>query len=116
MSNPSKAKGTAWESRLVDYLKPHWPHVERRTLSGSKDRGDIAGLVGVVVEAKDCRTVTLGAWLDEAEVEKANDGADVGVVWAKRRGKTDPGAGFVVMSGQQFVDLLLDAGYGDPRA
>lgn len=111
MVNKSKAKGTAWESRIVDYLRPYWPHVERRTLGGNKDRGDIAGLAGVVVEAKDCRTITLGAWLDEAEVEKHNDHADVGVVWAKRRGKTDPGAGFVVMTGQQFVELLTAAGY-----
>jgi hypothetical protein len=109
--NKSKAKGTAWESAIVDYLRPFWPHVERRTLGGSKDRGDIAGLPGVVVEAKDCRTVTLGPWLDEAEVEKTNDKADVGVVWLKRPRKTDPGAAFVVMSGAQFVELLTAAGY-----
>jgi hypothetical protein len=111
MVNKSKSKGTAWESKIVDYLKPFWPYVERRTLSGAKDRGDVAGIPGVVIEAKDCRTITLGAWLDEAEVEKVNDRAEVGVVWAKRRGKTDPGCGFVVMSGRQFVELLTAAGY-----
>lgn len=109
--NRSKSKGTAWESAVVAYLKPLWPHVERRALNGNADRGDVAGIPAVVIEAKNCKTQTFGAWLDEAEVEKANDGAVVGVVWAKRRGKTDPGAGFVVMSGAQFVALLREAGY-----
>ena len=75
------------------------------------DKGDIAGVVGVMIEAKDCKTITIPAWIDEAEVEKANANAEVGVVWWKRRGKTDPGKGFVTMTGEQFVALLKDAGY-----
>lgn len=112
MVNKSKIKGTAWESALVTYLLPWWPHAERRALNGNQDRGDIAGLAGCVIEAKNCKTVSLGAWVDEAEVEKANDRADIAAVWHKRRGKTDPGSGFVTMTGRQFVELLLAAGYG----
>jgi hypothetical protein len=80
-------------------------------LAGAKDRGDIAGIPGVAIECKSAARVELAAWLDEAEVERANDGADVGVVWIKRRGRTSPGAGFVIMSGDQFLRLLADARY-----
>jgi hypothetical protein len=109
----SKAKGTAWESSIVTYLKEWggWPHIERRTLSGAKDRGDIAGLPGVVIEAKNAARIDLAGWQDEATRETANASAAVGVVWFKRRGKTSPGKGYVLMTGDQFVDLLKSAGW-----
>lgn len=108
----SKRKGTAWESAVVDYLRTHGaPHAERRALNGTKDRGDIAGVPGVVIEAKSAARVELAAWLDEAEQERDNDKANIGVVWFKRRGRTNPGAAFVLMSGDTLVQLLTDAGY-----
>lgn len=102
----SKAKGTAWESAICRYLTAEgFPAVERRALSGVNDKGDISGLP-VVVEAKNCKTTTLAAWVDEATVEAANAGVAVGVVWHHRRGKAGPGDGFVTMSGAAFVELL----------
>ena len=41
--------------------------------------------------------------------ERNNDGARYGLVWSKRRGSTDPGKAFVVMTGADFVKLLRDA-------
>jgi Holliday junction resolvase len=108
----ARAKGTAWESAIVNYLRDHgWPHAERRSLSGANDRGDIAGVVGVVIEAKSVKRVELAAILDEAVVEAMNAGGAVGAAWIKRRGKTSPGGGFVLMDGATFVRLLREAGY-----
>jgi hypothetical protein len=42
----------------------------------------------------------------EAEVEAKNAGVEIGVVWAKRVGKTSPADGLVVMSGQTFLKIL----------
>lgn len=112
MANRSKARGTAAESAVVTYLRSrYWPHAERRALSGALDKGDIAGIPSVVCEIKDHKALTIGPWLNEALVEQANANADVGVVWAKRRGHTDPGEWFVFMTGEQFTELLKDAGY-----
>lgn len=49
----SKAKGTAaWESAICRHLATNgFPHAERRTLNGTHDRGDIAGIVGWVLVA-----------------------------------------------------------------
>lgn len=111
----ARAKGTRWESALVDFLARHgFPHVERRALHGTNDRGDIAGIPGVVIEAKNQNRHSWAEWLDEAAQEADNAHADVGVVWAKRRGHTDPGKGYVVLDGRTFVWLLRSAGYGDP--
>lgn len=109
----SRAKGTAWESEIVRTLQAHgWTHAERRALNGAKDRGDVAGVAGVVIEAKCAARIELAAWLDEAIVEAANDHADVGVVWFKRRGKSLAANGFVLLDGLAFMRLLTAAGYG----
>lgn len=104
----SKAKGTRWESAIAAYLNGVGFPVERRALNGSTDKGDIAGLP-LVIEAKNCRTTALAAWVDEAAAEARNAGVPVGVVWHHRRGKASPADGFVTMSGEAFVTLLLGA-------
>ena len=110
--NKSKAKGTLFESAVVDYLRENgWPHAERRTLAGVNDRGDVAGVVGVCLEVKNAAAIKLAEWIKETLVEKANAKARVGALWIKRRGKTSAGEGYVVMTGEQFVQLLKEAGY-----
>lgn len=110
--NPSKRKGTSWESVVVDHLRANGaPHAERRALAGSADRGDVTGIPGVVVECKAERAVTLAGWLAEAETERVNDGADVAVVWAKRVGKAGAGDGYIVMTPAVLLHLLAEAGY-----
>lgn len=105
----SKAKGTAAETAVVRFLRAAgFAQAERRTLSGAQDRGDIAGVPGVVIEVKNCARDQLPAWVAEAELERDNDRASLGVVWHKRRGTTDPGRWFVTMSGDQFAALLRE--------
>ncbi len=108
----SKRKGTGWESAVVTYLRENGvPHAERRSLNGAKDRGDIAGIPGVVIECKNEKTVTLAAYADETETERRNDHAPVGAAWIKRRGKASPAHGYVLMTGDRFLRLLTEAGY-----
>ena len=108
----SRQKGTAWEVRIVEYLRTHGaPHAERRALNGAKDRGDVAGIPGVVIEAKNEKTMSLAGWVDEAEAEAVNARAELAVVWHHRRGKASPGQAYVTMTGETFAHLLAMAGY-----
>jgi hypothetical protein len=105
-------KGPHWEARIVAYLRDNGvPHAERRFMGGSTDRGDIAGIPGVVLEAKNAARTDLAGWVDEAEAERVNDGAALAVVWHHRRGKASPGDGYVTMTGATLVRLLAAAGY-----
>ena len=109
MANPSKQKGTAWESAVVAYLNDHgFPYAERRALSGSSDRGDVAGIPGVVIECKAERQITLAGYMDEVAVEITNAGASVGVAIVKRRnrGVSD---GYAVMTVATLAALLAAA-------
>ena len=83
--------------------------IEVRSRNGGKDRGDVAGVrsphgARVVVECKDTATMTLGPWVREAEVERGNDDALVGLVIHKRRGV---GLGLDAMGGQ-YVTMTLE--------
>lgn len=108
----SRAKGTDWERAIIEYLKTRgWPNAERRALAGNLDRGDVAGVIGVVIEAKNAARVELASWLDEANEEARNAKVYLGVVWFHRKGKGSPGQGYVLMDGHTFTKLLTEAGY-----
>jgi hypothetical protein len=110
VTNRNKTKGSAWERAIVEHLKAAgWPFAERRLAGAAKDRGDIAGVVGVVIEAKNTATARLAEWIAETEDERQNDGAWLGVVWHKRKGKTSAADGYVTMTGAQFTQLLARA-------
>lgn len=114
MANKPKIKGTAAESAVRDYLRSvGYHHAERLALSGALDRGDITGVdPRLVIEVKDCKTLTFGPWLKEAEVERVNAGADIGIVVAKRRLHTNPADWFWVMDGRSATLLLKEWTHG----
>ena len=108
----AKAAGTSWETEICRTLiAAGWPHAERRRLSGAYDRGDVAGVVGVVIEAKTTTKLDISAALNEATVEAKNAGARIGAAWIKRRGKASAADGYVVIDGTTFMQLLKEAGY-----
>ena len=109
----AKAAGARFEQAVADYLAREVDdRIERRVKHGANDRGDISGvrmMTGerLVVEVKDYGGVYhVGEWLREAETERGNDDAAVGVVVAKRRGKSDPGESVVFMTLEAFARLV----------
>ena len=108
----AKQAGAAMESRTVDYLR--WAlnddRIERRHLAGAKDRGDIAGVRDqghrVVIECKNTAAMNVSQHLREAETERGNDDALIGVVVQKR-----PRIGIETREGQgrQLVMMTLES-------
>lgn len=76
MSTKSKAKGTRAETESVNYLRERFPAAERRSLSGSKDKGDIAGIPKAVGEIKAATQQRLAEWQRETLTEMVNAEAD----------------------------------------
>ena len=108
----AKTAGTAHETNIVAYLAAHYDdRIERRRQTGSKDRGDVSGwrFAGrrIVAQCKDYGGVFhVGTWVRQADEQRLNDAADVGLVIAKRRGTTDPGDQIVIMTLRDLVALL----------
>jgi hypothetical protein len=108
----AKTKGTATESALVAWMQAHGaPHVERRRLNGSNDRGDITGLPGVVIEVKSGARIDLPGWLNELRVEMDNDRADMGAVIIRPKGKPNPADWIVAMPLPLWWALMQDGGW-----
>lgn len=120
MTNKPKKKGTAFESAVRDYLR--WAlddrRIERRTLTGAKDQGDIAGLRldgrDVVVECKATARLDLPEHIREAETEAGNADATFWAVTQKRPGiglasRESVGRQLVYMTLEQYA-LLLNHG------
>ena len=85
--------------------------VERRTKNGSKDRGDITGVKTirggrVVIECKNVVQMALPQWIREAEIERGNDDAVIGVVAHKKHGSGNPADQYVTMTLETFASLL----------
>lgn len=109
----SRDKGTLAETKLAQWLQANgWPWAERRTLYGSSDRGDITGVPGVAIEVKNVKQPTYTAWLREAEAERINANAQIGVLVHKPHGMSaeTPGEWIVVMRVKDFFPLLQLAG------
>lgn len=103
--NRNKARGTAWETRVVKFLQANgFPYAERRALSGALDKGDI-NVPGVVWECKNAKSIDLAGWVDEMVKEKDNAGVDIGVVVFPRRNHATERA-YAVLELRDFVALI----------
>ena len=107
----AKAAGTRFERATADYLAKHVDdRIDRRPKTGAKDKGDIGNMrhMGgrIVAECKDSAKTMLGTWANEAEVERGNDDALVGLVIHKRHGKGHPGDQWVTMTLRDLAALL----------
>lgn len=112
MVNKPKQKGTAAESAVVSFLRTAgFPYAERLALQGGKDRGDITGIPGVVIEVKAVQEYAFNQWLTEARVERDNAGADFGLVVAKPRlvGTTKTGQWYALMYAFDYLALVSQA-------
>lgn len=113
MVNRSKQKGTSTETLVVNYLRENgWPYVERRALSGSLDKGDVAGMPGLCVEIKyGQNTLKIGPWLTETGIERLNAGADHGILVVKPFGMGEKNVGlfYAVMVAHDFDALVAKA-------
>lgn len=109
----AKKAGSSFERTQADWLAARLDddRIDRRVKHGVKDRGDIAGVRmirggRVVIECKNTARLDLPGWLREAEIERGNDDALIGVVMHKKRGTTDPAEQYVTMTAETFARLI----------
>lgn len=108
----ARQAGSRFEREVADYLAEHVDdRIDRRVKGGAKDKGDIGGLrhMGekIAVEAKNYGgRLHAGPWINEAHIAAGNDDAPAGIVVAKRRGTTNPGEQFVLMTVDDLIAII----------
>lgn len=109
----AKKAGTQFEREIADALNAAIDdRIDRRVKTGTKDKGDIAGLRmrghRIVIECKNVATQSLPAWTREAHLEAHNDDALVGLVIHKRRGTTNPHDQWVTCTVADLIALITE--------
>jgi len=104
----SRRKGDNYERDVVTYLNSIGLPV-RRAKRGN-DTGDILGTPRLVLECKDAVQFKLAAWVDQMQVEKLAGNATFGAVIAKRPRKRNVGEHYFVMTVEDGLLLLQQAG------
>lgn len=107
----AKKAGTTFERQVADYLAQHIDdRIDRRAKTGSKDRGDIAGVriwgQRLVLECKNTTRLNLAGWMNQAEIERGNDDALAGLIIHKRHGNNQPGDQWVTTTLRELTALL----------
>lgn len=102
----ARRRGSRFERDVADYLAGQgFPAAERRVMGGARDRGDIAGVTGWVLEVKATRDLDLAGALKEAQAEARNAGVVDYAAVLKRRNHPVASA-YVVLPLDRFVHLL----------
>lgn len=107
----AKAAGTRFERLIADWLAEHVSEfIDRRAKTGNRDKGDLGGIRAhgqeVIAELKDHARHDLAGWINQADTERGNADALAGLVIFKRRGTTDPGDQYVLMTVRDLAALL----------
>lgn len=107
----AKKAGASFERQIANYLAEIVDdRIDRRVKTGSKDKGDIAGVrhagQRLVIECKNTTRIALADWANQAEIERANDDALAGIIIHKRHGKTAPESQWVTMTLGELVAIL----------
>ena len=118
----NKAKGARYERDICELLAAELNlPVERRRLEGQLDRGDVAGIPGLVIECKNEKKWSVWLWLRECKrevnAEIARSGKETrGVVMKRQTGFPDPRDSVVMMDMDTFLayerDRLMAWGVG----
>tara|TARA_B100001245_G_C22556664_1_gene278122 strand:+ start:115 stop:480 length:366 start_codon:yes stop_codon:yes gene_type:complete len=120
MSNPSKQKGTSFETLIKEYLQHGgFLSAHRTALSGGYDTGDINGIAHtetdrqVSIQCKNQKKFNLSGWLDDTveQAERLDEAVPVLVVKRPGRGAKSLDDTYAVMRLCDLVCLLQDAGY-----
>lgn len=112
----ARQAGSRFEREVADYLADKIDdRIDRRTLTGARDKGDIGGLrhLGqkIAIECKNTSRINLGTWMNEAHTAMGNDDAGVGIIVHKRHGKGQPGDQWVTTTLDDLIALIT----GEPR-
>jgi hypothetical protein len=104
MGNPAKAKGSAFERLICDYVGERVP-CERIPAGATLDRGDL-WTPTAAVQTKNRRELRIASWLDETLVQQANAGKDWHWLVVKRVGVGHPGGQLAVCTTAQMRRLI----------
>ena len=121
MGNKNKAKGTAFETLIVKYLRTRgFKRCFRPALTGAGDSGDVNGIASsrrqAIVQCKNQKKFALSEWLNDAHAQSkqqavGSNALPVLVVKRPGVGEKNLGETYAVLRLEDLTDLMREAGY-----
>ena len=120
MGNKHKAKGTAFETLVVNYLKDNgFTDAHRTALQGINDSGDIHGITRsntpaeLALQCKNQKAFDLSGWLNDTveQASKLDNGVPLLVVKRPGKGEKALGDSYAIMRLSDIIAILKDAGF-----
>jgi hypothetical protein len=111
VSNPNKAKGSAAERAVADYLNVRGLEAERVPAGSNLDRGDIwvPDKSFPAIQVKNHARLDLSGWVDDVAIQAKNAGRETGIVIHKRRGKGNPASWYVTCTLDTLITIIEGA-------
>jgi len=106
VTSPQKRKGHAAELAVVKWLREHGINAERLQAGTHADKGDVTGILGVVIEVKDRKAHSWHEYFEKLRMQIVNADAYTGVIIAKRPGITDVSEWMAVMPAIEWLALI----------
>lgn len=106
MSNPQKARGTAWERLVLVRLDELGLQVRRNAQHGPADIGDLWA-PGFALECKDHAKITLAEFVDQAVREAEAAREPYGVAIVKRR-RSSVGEAYAITNLDTLARMMLE--------
>lgn len=108
VTNRNKAKGSAAERAVCDYLNVRGVQAERVPAGSNLDRGDlwIPDLNWPTIQIKNHARLDLAGWVDDVAIQAVNAKRDAGIVVHKRRGKSNPGSWYVTCTLDTIINII----------
>jgi hypothetical protein len=106
MTSPQKRKGHAAELAVVKWLRRYGIKADRVQAGSHRDKGDVTGWPGVVIEVKDRKAHSWHGHFAQLRAQIINADAYTGVIIAKRPGLTDVGEWMAVMPVAEWFNLM----------
>lgn len=105
MVNRNKAKGTSFETLVVNYMRAYFPHAQRSHTSPTGDAGDVTGIASLVVQCKNQARDCLSLWITDMLKQRTHAGARFGIVVHKRTRFAAASDQYVTMPLWMFCDM-----------
>jgi hypothetical protein len=114
VANPNKARGDRAERDAASWFRNNgWPDADRSLGAGRpQDRGDLTGIRWFCIQVKDQAQYRINTWMPEMLEQKWRARAEYGVLLLKRRGTTDTGQWYAVMTVEDLNRLMCEAEQG----
>lgn len=108
MTNRNKAKGSAAERAVCDYLNSRSIDAERIPAGATLDRGDlwVPDKTWPAIQIKNHARLDLAGWIRDVQTQAANAKRSTGIVVHKRIGKANPADWYTTLTLEAFVTLM----------